>query len=274
MLPRIYKLLDLVIIIILNCISFLLYTFITIDILRISIGLLLSFFFPGYSLIQALFPKKDELKIVEKVGLSLGLSISITAFFGLILNFLLESNLLLVILIISIFSIFLSLIASIRRINSNFEIESNEKNKNSIKKDRAIEKKYLILIIGIILIFFSLYGNIIFNGEESYTEFYFLDHERTDDNYPTVLKLGKSGIVIVIIKNHEHKNVIYLLEVRLNENIISEEYIFLEKGNTWEKQITFLPMEIGSNQKLEFILSTETVDFVPKKLYLWINVDF
>ena len=57
------------------------------DVLRIVLGLPLVLFFPGYTLLLALFPRKDRLGGVERLVLSIGLSIVITAFLGLIINF-------------------------------------------------------------------------------------------------------------------------------------------------------------------------------------------
>jgi len=55
--------------------------------LRIILGFPLVLFLPGYSLICALFPKKDELNAIEKIALSIGLSIAIVVIIGLVLNY-------------------------------------------------------------------------------------------------------------------------------------------------------------------------------------------
>ena len=54
---------------------------------RIILGLPFLLFFPGYTLIAALFPKKESLGGVERVALSLGLSIAVVPLIGLVLNF-------------------------------------------------------------------------------------------------------------------------------------------------------------------------------------------
>jgi uncharacterized membrane protein len=54
---------------------------------RIAFGLLFAFFFPGYALVSALFPKRDKLGGIERLGLSFGLSIAVVPLIGLILNF-------------------------------------------------------------------------------------------------------------------------------------------------------------------------------------------
>ncbi len=54
--------------------------------LRIILGLPFILFFPGYTLITALFPKKSDLGAIERVALSFGLSIAVVPLIGLILN--------------------------------------------------------------------------------------------------------------------------------------------------------------------------------------------
>jgi len=55
--------------------------------IRIILGLPLVLFLPGYSLIAALFPGKDDLDAIERIALSFGLSIAITPLLGLALNY-------------------------------------------------------------------------------------------------------------------------------------------------------------------------------------------
>ena len=54
---------------------------------RIIVGLPFILFFPGYVLICALFPKEKDLDIIERLALSMGLSIAVTSLTGLALNY-------------------------------------------------------------------------------------------------------------------------------------------------------------------------------------------
>src|SRR3972149_2846324 len=54
---------------------------------RIVLGLPFVLFFPGYALVAALFPRKDDLDAIERVALSLGLSIAGVPLIGLALNY-------------------------------------------------------------------------------------------------------------------------------------------------------------------------------------------
>ena len=55
--------------------------------IRAVVGFPLVLFLPGYSLVSALFPRSDELDGIERIALSVGLSICIVVFIGLALNY-------------------------------------------------------------------------------------------------------------------------------------------------------------------------------------------
>jgi len=64
----------------LNLLSWLLIVaiiFLPSDVVRIILGTPFVFFFPGYALVAALFPKKEGVGGIERVALSFGLSIYI-----------------------------------------------------------------------------------------------------------------------------------------------------------------------------------------------------
>ncbi len=57
------------------------------NILRIILGLPFLLFFPGYTLVAALFTRKEGMGSIERVALSFGLSIAVVPLIGLILNY-------------------------------------------------------------------------------------------------------------------------------------------------------------------------------------------
>ena len=54
---------------------------------RIVLGFFLMLFLPGYSLIAMLFPRRNDLDEIERIGLSFGLSIAIITLLSLALNY-------------------------------------------------------------------------------------------------------------------------------------------------------------------------------------------
>jgi len=55
--------------------------------LRYILGSLFILYLPGYALIEALYPRGDELEPLERLALSIGLSLALVPLVGLILNY-------------------------------------------------------------------------------------------------------------------------------------------------------------------------------------------
>jgi len=58
-----------------------------ITIIRYMLGALLVLFLPGYALIETLYPKEEDLTPLERLALSIGLSLALVPLIGLILNY-------------------------------------------------------------------------------------------------------------------------------------------------------------------------------------------
>jgi len=57
------------------------------NVLRIILGIPFLLFFPGYTLMAALFPQKEGINGTQRVALSFGLSIAIVPLIGFALNY-------------------------------------------------------------------------------------------------------------------------------------------------------------------------------------------
>jgi len=83
---------------------------------RVLLGLLLVLFLPGYSLVAALFPRRDDLDGIERIALSFGLSIAVVPLLGLGLNYTQYGiRLVPVLLGLSLFTVLLAVVAGVRR---------------------------------------------------------------------------------------------------------------------------------------------------------------
>lgn len=54
---------------------------------RYAVGSLFVLYLPGYSLIEALYPQTEDLKPIERLALSIGLSLALVPLTGLVLNY-------------------------------------------------------------------------------------------------------------------------------------------------------------------------------------------
>jgi uncharacterized membrane protein len=109
---------------------------------------------------------------------------------------------------------------------------------------------------------------------ETFTEFYILGPEGKAVGYPTELKAGEEGKVMVGIINHEGKEVSYRVEVIIGSDKSTEAGpVTLADEQKWEGEVGFTPEVIGQNQKVQFLLYMDTeVEPCLEPLYLWVDV--
>ena len=254
--------------------------------IRTVLGLPMVLFFPGYALIAALFPKKDDLDGIERVALSFGLSIAVVPLLGLGLNYTPWGIRLIPILVtLVIFTLIMCVITIYRRselpegevFSVPFaalfaSIHEEIFTKSGSRIDRILT---VILVISIIAsVVMLVYVIVTPKQGEKFTEFYILGPGQMADDYPTEFILGDSGTVIVGIVNHEYAPINYSLAMVLyNESLIRNQEILLDHNKTWEQPVTFTPDRAGTDMKLQFLLYKEYNYTAPyRDLHLWIDV--
>ncbi len=107
---------------------------------------------------------------------------------------------------------------------------------------------------------------------EKFTEFYILGLEDKATDYTKELQIGDEGRVIAGIVNHEYQRVSYTIEIVIDGAIDKEiGPIVLEHGEKWQGEVSFTPIRVGVNQKIQFLLYDEEKSFPKEELYLWID---
>lgn len=247
-------------------------------IFKIFIGFILVIFLPGYSLSAMLFPKRDDLDGIERVAFSFILSLAIVPLLGLILNFTLFGiRLVPTLVVLSAFTISVSLVAWFRRLKLPAEERFMVPFERLLKFNLGqsfLDKGLSIVLIASIIVSSATLVYVVVTPKigERFTEFYLLGPNGTAFDYPTDIKFGEEGKVIIGIVNKEYKNITYLLEVNFNGSLIYKEYIFLIENEIWEFKFTFKAIKKGENQKLEFLLYNDQQIEAYRKLHLWISV--
>ena len=249
------------------------------SVMRVILGLPLLLFFPGYTLIAALFPKKSDLDGIERVTLSFGLSIAVVPLLGLALNYTPWGIRLYPVLITVIaFILAMCIVTWLRRRSlppdERFAI-SFEFNmagwKGSSKLDRTLT---LVLALAIL----AAVGTLIYvistpKVGEKFTEFYILGPGKMAYDYPTKVSAGNVSTVIVGVVNHEYSIVNYTMEMNLDNYTFIEKGMTLEHNETWERPVRYRINRIGNGQKLQFLLYKEENFTAPyRDLHLWVNV--
>ena len=254
-------------------------TFFPSIVLRIILGLPIVLFFPGYTLIAALFPRKGDLDSVERVALSFGLSIAVVPVIGLILNYTPWGIRLYPVLIsLTIFIIINSIVAWHRRRGLSQAERFNVSFNLSLLPWRGqnfIDKTLSIILIAAVLGAIGTFGYVAATPRlgEKFTEFYILGLDGKATDYPRELKVAEERRVIVGIINREYEAVSYQLEVRIDgvrNNGVGP--LVLKHDEKREEIVSFMPDRVGDNQKVEFLLYKNGQSEPYRKLRLPIDV--
>ena len=274
--------------------------------LRVFFGLPIVLFIPGYMLVYALFPgkKTDQgIDIIERIALSLGLSLAIVPLIGLGLNYTSWGiNLTPIILSLELFIFFLGAIAIYRW----FQLPTSKRFVISIdikfpKHENNIDKALTIILAASIIIAASLLIYVIITPKtgEKFTEFYLLGSNRIADDYPRYLSTNDTANVIVGIVNHEYKQINYTVEVWLvnqsygynesseqNETSYHQAWFFdsfstmldhtpidieVEWKPQWEKNYTISINRTGTYKLLFLLYTNETQTYNTLIDYHWLG---
>lgn len=257
--------------------------------IRVVLGMPMVLFLPGYTLVAALFPGKEDLDWIERVVLSLGLSIAVVPMMGLWLNYTAWGiRLMPIIVSLSVFTLLMCGAAYYRRRNLPGEevlavsfraVALDLKDEILKKPETTVEKILMVLMVFSILASLGTltYAAVVPKEYEHFTEFYILGPGGMASNYPTEYVLGEDETVIVGIVNHEYRTVNYAMDVRLENRSLdlpeNMKYINLAHNETWEDTLEITPPFEGTDMKLDFLLFNDTEKEVPyRELRLWINV--
>jgi uncharacterized membrane protein len=247
--------------------------------IRILIGVPFILFFPGYTLVCALFPRRHELDEIERVALSIGLSISVVPLLGLLLNYTpFGIRLYPVLVSLFMFTFLMSVIAGYRR--KGLTVEERFVPSFSISVPRwgelnRVDKALSMGLVISVVVSGTLLSNFVASPRagERFTEFYILGPGGKAEDYPTNLTIGENGTVILGIVNHEYEEVNYSIVIWLdNETIGVIGNITLKHEEKWEQNYSFTPEKAGDKMKLEFLLFREGLDEPYRSLHLWITM--
>ncbi|KAF5042566.1 hypothetical protein DSECCO2_511270 [anaerobic digester metagenome] len=276
--------------------------------LRVVFVLPFILFIPGYLLTAALFPARGDLDGIERIALSLGLSIAAVPLFGFALNYTswgirLDS----IAITLLAFSLAVGLIAQFRRRELPEEsrltvrfgtylaaIKEEFSGGSPSRFDRVLS---VVLIAAVLVAVATTVFVIAVPKEgEKFTEFYVLGPRGKAADYPTEFMSGTPQTVIIGIGNHEYQDITYTVETYAVEsrfnNATNQSRIFsatlldrfsvtVPHNRTVEQPYSFQITDPDTN-RLEFLLfKEEPPDNIPKNnltgagyrnLHLWLQV--
>ena len=266
---------------------------------RFALALLLVLFIPGYTITATVFPRKAEMDWIERIAMSIGLSLAIVPLLGVILASTpsgvriegVVGSLLLVTLGLSVIAYEQRMaLPPEDRLSLSIDIEVPRWG-DLPTMDRA-------LALGVAAALVLGAGGIAYaiaNPPPSigFTEFYMLDRNGgIDPNaYPSQLNASQEGNVTLGIANHEQRDMTYTVQVRL----VSVRYVYnattkrndtldngsvdwstfsvnLSNGGRWEERYTFSIPNPGYYQVRFFLfippVQTQPSHFLQLKVHV------
>lgn len=277
--------------------------------LRVLFALPFILFLPGYTLIAALFPGKEEIDGIERLALSFGLSIAVAPLIGLVLNYTpwgirLEP----ITVSLVLFTTVMTVIAHYRRfllpVEQRFSVPFREAARGvwdelfapgSSTLDRALSVLLVISIIAAVAT--TVFVIVVPKEGEKFTEFYILGEKGMAADYPTRFTAGQEQSLIIGIGNHEYRNVSYTVEVfQLNQTFDTEtntstihqmtlvnRFALTIPHNTTEERWFNFTVDDTTANRIQFLLFNETVpgsevrgsdriNASYRDLHLWVTV--
>jgi uncharacterized membrane protein len=266
-------------------------------------------FFPGYYLIAALFPKNTDIEFIERIALSLGLSIAVVPLIAFGLNFtpfgirldpIMTALTFFTLVMILIAQYRRSLLPSDERCQVPFsDIAGTLRNailsKGGGRLDRFLTVVITLAILGGVLLTISMI--VIPREGERFTEFFILGEKQKAADYPVWVRAGQQYPLFIGIGNHEHKNVTYTIEtwkLRMEfDNMTNSSRIGMMELNSRltrtlahnETQIMPYNLSLDKNgyNRVEFLLfdndvpgseitGSDRMNASYKDLHLWVSI--
>ncbi len=263
--------------------SFILTVLIVLDVsgtVRFALGLPFVLFFPGYTLIAALFPARDDLDGIERVAFSFGLSIAVVPLLGLILNYTPWGiRLYPILLTLLAFTIMMSVIAIYRRNKLSLEKRFVVSLNVATTKWGDLARLDKILSVALVGAIIFAVGSLYYVATtpkvgDKFTEFYILGNGGKAEGYPRDMKTGEEKEVILGTVNHEYRPVSYTAEVRMNGYVKKRLGPFeLNHEEKKEETVSFSVNEPHKNLKVEFLLFKDGGSDPYRSLHLWVNAN-
>jgi uncharacterized membrane protein len=261
-------------------------------------GILLVLFVPGYVVVAALFPKNKEIDWVERIALSVGLSIVLVPVLWLLLNITpwgMRFAPMVVTIALVTFGVGyaaywrrMSLPAD-QRLSLNVDLHVPEWESYS-----ALDKGLTIALAASVVLAGGTLAYVVVTPRpgERFTEFYILGPGGNASGYPTKLNVSQRGSVLLGIVNHEAASVNYTVRidlvgvrivynttakanetVELNRTTWSWFNVTLAAGANWTRPYTFSIRFLGF-WKVQFLLFKDRdPSSVYRELHLYIRVN-
>lgn len=235
---------------------------------RVALGLVVVLVIPGFALTSALFAREHDLDGIERLALSLGLSIAVVPLLGLVLNYTPWGiRLVPIVVTLSAFVAAMVAVAFVRRRNlppgTAFYLPFE---RASFRSTAYLTVGTVVAIGGVIALASAL------RPVERFTEFYLLGPGGKLEGYPSTLAPGETFVVILGIGNHEGEAVSYGVSVPFDPRYERAVATPIEHGETWQRTLELTAPEGEGRTRLAFELFRPDDPEPYRSLHLFVDL--
>ncbi len=245
---------------------------------RAFLGILCVVFFPGYALLALLFPTKGPIEWLERVALSVGVSIAIIPPLAYLLD-ILPWGFTLLPMLISITAVIV--VASIGALILRHNVPDEERFFSQLTLLSGgtgflpISPK-LGLALGALCalaLSFGLYLNLASRNTDYFTGFYVLGDSGLAQGYPKELEVGLPFSFVVGLDNNERADMKYSVVAKVGDQELGgARDVLIERGSSVQVPIEVTPSTPQEDAKIEFLLF-KAEDAAPyRSVHLWTNI--
>lgn len=255
----------------------------TAGITRVVLALAVVLFFPGYTMVAALYPRRSDLNEIERVALGFGLSVAVVPLIGLANNYMPWGIHLYPLLVsVELFILTMSSLAWWRRkrVRQGERFEPKLRPNISLLSNLWIPQRRWGRILAVALVVsmagaIGIFGYVLVTPKqgERFTEFYALGADGKLGGYPEEGVAGQPVVFRLAIVNRERETTEYYVRIDLDGQDVGEiGPLVLASYEKWDKDIAFTPTRAGADQKVQLQLIRVGYQQVYRTLQFWITV--
>lgn len=250
-----------------------------VPLLRVPLGLAAVLLAPGYALVAAVFPRRDDLDGVARAALSFGLSVAVVPLLALLLDRLPWGiRPWPIAMTLMIWVTLWSGTALLRRaIVPLGEADAPPLPNPAGWWQSMARGTQLRLVLGTLALALALgagaYALVAPDPSARLTEFYALGAQGLAESYPREVAPGELMQVQLGIANHEGGPGHYRVEARSAGQLLAQAGpIDLAEGTRWEAPLRYALPNTGDDQQVEILLFHKDDATPYRTLRLWVNV--
>ncbi len=246
---------------------------------RVSLGLPFVLFWPGYSLVAALFPAPERLHVSQRLATAVGLSIAITVVVGLALNYS-PWGVRLVSIVSSLIVVVLLGVgtAGLRR---RLQARQTPPAARDLGKETGLSRRELAARApaAVILVAAAAFAVALYlaassgTKAERFTEFYVVGPDGGAEGYPNHLRAGESANLVLGLVNQEGADSTYRVVMRTDGRTAQVGQVLLASGKRREQSVKVALPAAGRQKEVQFLLYKDGAAAPYRRLRLRLNVE-